>query len=276
MTTVTKSDILSALRTLGLSEGDIALFHSSLKSMGYVEGGADAVIDAFLEAVGPSGTVVAPTLSQKNFEHAYEEWSMDRPSDVGFITETFRLRKEAVRSDQATHSVAAIGPKAVWLTCEHTSGKERFGIFGSTPFSHLSPWQKLRDKNAWLVFVGVTMRKCTMKHLIEYGIVEEKLEAIKRDVSREALKAEVWEHAHFGTPGIWPFYDAEKMQETADKAGLVSHARCGDAEFVAVRAGDYCDFAEDILKKERYTRFAANAADWLDRCERAATYPAED
>ena len=72
---VSKSDIIQSLKELGLRQGDIVLVHSSLKSFGYVEGGADTVIDAFLEVVGETGTLVMPTLSIKNFYHVYEEWS---------------------------------------------------------------------------------------------------------------------------------------------------------------------------------------------------------
>ena len=42
---VTRKDFSRALREIGLSEGDICLFHSSFKSLGTVEGGAQAIID---------------------------------------------------------------------------------------------------------------------------------------------------------------------------------------------------------------------------------------
>lgn len=45
-------EIVKALRSLGLGRGDIVLLHSSLISLGYVEGGADAVIKAFLDVIG--------------------------------------------------------------------------------------------------------------------------------------------------------------------------------------------------------------------------------
>lgn len=80
---VTRRDIVDALRRLGVSRGDVVLVHSSLKSLGYVEGGADTVIQAFLEAVGEEGTLVMPTLIQKDFANAYKTWYLDKPSDVG-------------------------------------------------------------------------------------------------------------------------------------------------------------------------------------------------
>ena len=122
--------VRDALCTLGVTDGDILLFHSSLKSFGYIEGGADAVIDGALLAVGDCGTLVAPTLVQRDFANAYKNWDKNRtPSDVGRITEVFRKRPEALRSDQATHSVAAIGPMAKFLTEGHTARRST----GTTP-----------------------------------------------------------------------------------------------------------------------------------------------
>ena len=44
--TVTLQNLQKAFREVGLQEGDICLFHSSLKSFGKIEGGAAAVIAA--------------------------------------------------------------------------------------------------------------------------------------------------------------------------------------------------------------------------------------
>ena len=38
MTVVTKEDIKNALSKLGIHPGDVVIFHSSLKSMGHVDG----------------------------------------------------------------------------------------------------------------------------------------------------------------------------------------------------------------------------------------------
>ena len=59
---VTREDVTCAAREVGVVPGDTLLFHSSLSSMGTVVGGPDAVIDGFLDAVGPEGTVAVPTL----------------------------------------------------------------------------------------------------------------------------------------------------------------------------------------------------------------------
>ena len=54
---------MAGLRALGVGAGDLIQVHSSLSSLGYVEGGAAAVGDALLEAVAPGGTVMVPTFN---------------------------------------------------------------------------------------------------------------------------------------------------------------------------------------------------------------------
>ena len=98
MTTVNKDAIIKSLQELGIQKGDMVIVHSSFKSMGYVEGGAETVISAFLDVIGAEGTLVFPTLVQKDFENAYETWHMDKPSDVGYLTEYFRKREGSLRS----------------------------------------------------------------------------------------------------------------------------------------------------------------------------------
>ncbi len=154
---VTAEILRGSLEALGVKAGDLVLVHSSLSSFGYVEGGADTVIDAFLTLLTPDGTLVMPTLSQKSFESALEDWSMDRPSDVGLITETFRKRPGVLRSDQETHSVCASGKLAYELTREHKGYGPRFGPYSEWAFSESSPWQKMYEHHAKVVFLGVDL-----------------------------------------------------------------------------------------------------------------------
>ena len=89
---VTREDIKKAAHELGIRSGDTVLVHSSFKSFGGVEGGAAAVIGGFMDAIGEEGTLVFPTLCKEDWEHVYENWNMDAPSDVGYLTNYFRSR----------------------------------------------------------------------------------------------------------------------------------------------------------------------------------------
>jgi aminoglycoside 3-N-acetyltransferase len=55
---VTQAEIEEGLRFLGISRGDSIEVHSSLSSMGFVEGGAATVVDALMNIVGLDGAIV--------------------------------------------------------------------------------------------------------------------------------------------------------------------------------------------------------------------------
>ena len=55
MITVCKKDIARGLTDIGLKQGDVVIVHTSLKSIGYVCGGAQAVIEALIETVTSEG-----------------------------------------------------------------------------------------------------------------------------------------------------------------------------------------------------------------------------
>ena len=114
----TSADVTAGLRALGITTGDTVFFHSSLKSMGRVTGGPEAVIGGFLEAVGPTGTVVVPTFTLTERLGPFGSWydHQTTPSTVGLITETLRRRPDAQRSFHPVHSVAAVGRLARMVT----------------------------------------------------------------------------------------------------------------------------------------------------------------
>ncbi|MEW5868478.1 MAG: AAC(3) family N-acetyltransferase [Chloroflexota bacterium] len=55
---LTQKDIVDDLKALGLYRGAAVEVHSSLSSMGFVEGGAPAVINALMDVVGEEGAIV--------------------------------------------------------------------------------------------------------------------------------------------------------------------------------------------------------------------------
>ena len=60
---MTTAQLTDQFRDAGIERGDSILVHSSLSSLGWVDGGAEAVVQALLDAVGPGGTVLFPTLT---------------------------------------------------------------------------------------------------------------------------------------------------------------------------------------------------------------------
>lgn len=236
---VTREDVAAAAREVGVEAGDTLFFHSSLSSMGHVVGGPDTVMDGFLDAVGQEGTVAVPTLCnwEADEQHlVFERWApATSPSFVGAITEAFRTRPEAIRSDHATHSVAAIGARAEELTADHGSGGPRPGQFSETAFAHISPWQRLVDWNAAYCFIGVSFRVCTMVHYVEATLAERMIQrADPEDRERLLDELEGWMK-----PGFFPrirIEDREVIEEMLAARGIVRYGQIGSATFTCARA----------------------------------------
>ena len=158
---ITRLRIAEDLSNLGLRAGDIVFLHSSLKSIGWVEGGPDSVIDAFLDVVGSEGMLIVPTLT---FTFAHGELSKfafdpkETPSRVGQITDRLWRRPKAFRSAHPTHSIAAIGPRAEELVVGH----EKTSTFGKD-----GPYRRYVDWGAKILFLGVEGNSNTTLHAIE-------------------------------------------------------------------------------------------------------------
>ena len=269
-TVVNAERVYDTLRTLGVQEGDTILVHSSLRSLGPLAGGPAEVIAGLERAIGRRGTLVMPTLCQVDFENSYRTWYMDKPSDVGYLTEFFRKQPYVYRSNHATHSVAARGSLAYYLTCEHSAYGPHLCPFGEYAFADSSPWMKLYQSEAKIIFIGVTTRCNTMKHVVEARYAEALLAAVPDPTQRESLKAQVATFGHFTGKEIWPLYSGQLMHEEMDRTGLVQHAACGNADVLMVRLRPFCDACYEALaaEPERWCNEATNV--WIKACQAAA------
>ena len=170
--------------------------------MGRVTGGPEAVIGGFLDAVGPTGTVVVPTFTLTERLGPFGSWydHQTTPSTVGLITETLRRRPDAQRSFHPVHSVAAVGRLAPMITAQQRNAFGRRSPWCDAGFAQGSPFDLLTRWNAWYVLLGVEFQVQTIMHYLETILVD----AVLRRASvaeREALRSQV---RRWGSPGIWP------------------------------------------------------------------------
>jgi aminoglycoside 3-N-acetyltransferase len=224
---VTQAEIVAGLRRLGIVAGDLVFFHSSLKSFGRVEGGPDAVIDALLAAVGPTGTVVAPSFNLIKGDRQ-AAWNVATcPSTVGLITEVFRHRPGARRSDHYSHAVAAIGPLADEITRYHARVWDRPGQWPQA-LGTGSPFDHLYRRNAHYLLIGVDFTVCTLFHYVE-----------------------CWWHSDC----LWPLapganfclIDRVVMNGMMDQTGLIKQTQVGPCTIRHLRARTVADFVLSLL-----------------------------
>jgi aminoglycoside 3-N-acetyltransferase len=178
---VTRDSVAAQLRLLGVESGEILLAHSSLSSLGWVNGGAVAVVQGILDALGPRGTLVVPTQTGDQSDPAVwgnppvpEEWwghirATMPPYDplitptrgVGVVPETLRTWPGALRSAHPQTSFAAVGPHAREITEGHAP---------DCRLGERSPLARLEKLGARVLLLGAGYDACTSFHLAEYRI----------------------------------------------------------------------------------------------------------
>lgn len=230
---VTKEDIKEGLRRLGLEENDVVMVHSSLSSLGYVEGGADAAIDALLETVGPQGTVAVPTYSANAFKYLEDEGACyelsvehmepydpeTTPVWTGLMPETFRKRRKALRNLNPTHSIAAIGPKARELA-EGDWGK------------------RLQELGGYVLMLGVDI---TNNSLAEAAAVDALTESGYKEKT-------VKKGRYVTTLGPWP--DLKQMEQLYLDRGVMKLGQIGQATVRLLKARPMVRLTKEAVKKE--------------------------
>ncbi|MFH0938658.1 MAG: AAC(3) family N-acetyltransferase [Planctomycetota bacterium] len=142
LATLSQSDIENGLRGLGLKHGDLILLHSSLASLGQVEGGPETVVRAMLNVVGKEGTLVVPTFG-----------------DLGILTKIVEKHPDAIRSIHPLASVAAIGKDAKALCQDHW--KAELAHEKNTPYTRLT------ELGGWILLLGVDQDRNTTLHTVE-------------------------------------------------------------------------------------------------------------
>lgn len=178
MRAVIKEDFIKEFRKVGLRIGDTVIVHTSLKSFGYVCGGAQTVIEALIETVGKEGTIMMPTQTWKNLDPedgvhwdcdtsdwqkirdhwpAYDK-NLTPTNTMGAVAEMFRQWPGSLRSNHPARSVCAWGKHAEYLTVDHSLSD----IFGNK-----SPIGRLYLLDAKVLLLGVGYDKNTSLHLAD-------------------------------------------------------------------------------------------------------------
>jgi aminoglycoside 3-N-acetyltransferase len=175
--TVGSEEIRAAIREVGLSDRPVCV-HSSLKSFGTVDDGAQTVVDAFVQE---GCTLVVPTFSAAVFGIAppegmrperngldyetalvspgtarvFTRGSNDVSPSMGAIPAAVLAQPDRVRGDHPLCSFAALGPDARSLV-----GRQR-------PLDVYAPLRLLAARDGAVLLIGVGLERLTLIHLAE-------------------------------------------------------------------------------------------------------------
>ena len=236
---VSQADIVESLRQMGVREGDGVMVHSSLSSIGYVEGGAPTVVEAFLALLGQQGTLMVPT-----FTHSSTEYfdPLESPSKNGAITEAVRRHPAACCSLHPTYAVTVIGPNAEELIEDDL---ER-GALGRD-----CALDRLAQKGGWILLLGVDHQANSIIHIGEDYAGDP---GRHTRFSPQNPKGVILKHPERGemevllTSMMGSTVAFEKMEEELRRRGQIVDGQIGAARCKLMKGRDVLNATENILR----------------------------
>ncbi len=245
-TIIQQGEIVDGLRALGLGSGMAVEVHSSLSSLGWVEGGAEAVIAALMEVVGPEGALlmsaypVTPALPVTEEETARGmTWKvriledLQERTGLGLIVDTFRKRPD-VCLGKGLHRVCAWGRDAAL-------------------YAERGYW-RLVETDGWTLLIGVGVGRVSAMHLAEEnpGLPE----AIRHifEPSPDLLRDYPPDHWSIGC-GSTPEDAWAKVWEEACRRGLIRKGKIGRADCALFKTRGLVEIYQDWLRRDPFGLF---------------------
>ncbi len=245
----TKADIVSALRTLGLSSGDSVFIHSNIGFFGRLEGASGQedyygmFKDSIFNVIGDAGTLVVPTFSYSFCKgEAFD--SSATPTTCGFFSEMLRKDSQSLRSEDANFSVAAIGAKARLFT-------EDAPCFS---FGEHSFWERFLIHKGKICNFNFDAGS-TFVHYVERRLgVDYRFDKAFKGVSiRNGLERErVFHHWVYDKTKPEDTPDFTKFHRKAVAAGLAKTSNLGRGQMVLISAEDSFRLISDEIPRSPF------------------------
>ena len=244
----TKESLMKDLRNMGLDGTEAIMVHSSMKSIGEVKGGADTVVDAFMEFFN-KGLFMTPTHTWDQMGEDYPTFNPEtEPACVGIIPNIFRTRPGVVRSLHATHSIAAYGERAE----EYIKGEEN----ATSPCPPGGCWDRLREVDAKILLLGVTHGRNTFIHSVdEYLGIGDRLTdepTLMHIVMPDGSMKDVNMYRHYNrVMRTGAFSDCfDKMKQAFYDLGAAKLVKFGDADCILCEARKIFEVCQKLFEIE--------------------------
>ena len=246
---VTRSDLARDLRGLGVRPGGVLMVHTRMSAIGWVVGGAQTVVTALLDVLGPAGTLMAYVGWNDNtggmirwpreWQEAYraecppfDPQVSETDRQMGRVPERIRTWPGAKVSGSHFRRVAAIGAAAGWLT-EDQPWHHGFGPG--------SPLAKLVEADGQVLLLGAPLDRLTILHHAE-SLVDSPQKRMARHVipvweGGEVVWRDVFDHDTSTALGAFPYERAVGDDDPFAVIGqLALDAGCGVSGLVGKAA----------------------------------------
>jgi len=223
------SDILNAMQSVGIKEGDILFVHSDLAVFGKLLTTnrnlfLQDIMNALKKAVGNKGTLILPTFTYSFCNNEIYDVENSR-STVGILSDFFRQQTDVVRTTHPIFSVALLGNK-----------KQELMKIDKTSFGENSIFGKIHKIKGKLLFLGAPFQSCTFIHYIEkmHGIPYRFVKKFKGKIKCEGKEYED-EYEYFVR-----FLDKNvntnlsKLEKHLLNKGMMKKAKLGNGEILLI------------------------------------------
>ncbi len=242
---LTQKDIEEGLRELGLRRGDAVEVHSSLRSFGWVEGGATTVIEALMRVVTEEGALVmsaypvSPPVPLTEEEKARGvTWKVrildpnsNEKTGLGIVVDTFRKRPNVICDTNFYRGCA----------------------WGRDAHLHCQNYRHLLDIDGWALLMGVDIGRCSSMHLAESVPIPEEIRKrfeVPADILRD-YPQDRWSIGYGSTPdNPWA-----KVWAEAQRRGLIRTHTIGRAECKLFKAKAMVSIYEELRRADPFALF---------------------
>jgi aminoglycoside 3-N-acetyltransferase len=252
------TDSLTAdLRALPLPEGVILVVHSGMRSLGPVQGGADAVIAALRAALGPGGTLLAPAFTtqlidpytwpvppppeerqRRMAEMPTFDPAASPPHRMGAIATALWKTPGALRSHHPVTSWVGLGPRAAELLADQPL---------DDPEGPKGPVGRAWQADAQILLLGVDHDSNTTIHLAESLLEMPHLLELPDRWPDDSQGDRVWREVRKTTKCSDGFV---KLRLPLQRAGVIGAGHVGDAPVQLMRSQDVVAVATRLLAEE--------------------------
>ena len=157
----TKNDILNQLEEMKVPKDSIIILHSSLKAVGKVEGGAEALLEALTEHITAEGGLLC--IPAHTWHNLGKEITLDMEAGdhcLGALTTVALNSKKGIRSENPIHSLVVFGDR-----------KRAEEFIKDEPFLKTSTGKdschgKLYSKKGYVLLMGVAQNRNTYLHAV--------------------------------------------------------------------------------------------------------------
>lgn len=237
----TRATLAAQLRFLGVHAGLPLMVHSSLRKVGPIVGGAEALLDALVDAISPGGTLMMLLGADLSIPFNAKTTPVD-VEEMGVLAEVFRQHPGVLVNDHAAARYGALGP-ASRVLLEPIPLHDYHG-----PSSVL---ERFTEASGLVLRLGANVNTVTLTHWAEYRAQlpdkrRAKLRYVRADVGEQ------WIESLDDTDGIQDWPEGDYFPQIWLDFLAAGHARTG---FVGKTVAELFD-------ARRFVHFATA---WMER-----------